>query len=802
MISLLKKELNTFFGSITGYLVIAIFLLTTSLFLWVIPNSFNIIDGQRSTLKGFFELAPWLYLFLIPAITMRMIAEEKRMGTIETLITRPISTLGIVVAKYLAALILVSISLIPTLLYFFSVYKLGNPVGNIDTGATWGSFIGLIFLASAYIAIGLFASSITSNQVISFLVAIILSYCCFLGFEYVSTIGFSTTIQNFFLKLGINEHYLSISRGIVDSRDLFYFIAISFAFLAFTRSSILRKKLIKQLTTKPIIFTAVFIVVSVASINYRLFRIDLTAEKRYSLSPLAKEIINEQKDNLTVEIYLTGDLPSGMKDFQEAIIDKLEDLNAYSPKRIFYHEFDVYDIANAKERDKTINELIESGIQPINLEHKTTEGLSTKQIFPGIIIQSNTKAVVLNLLKNNQTLSGDENLRQSIELLEFEFIKAIQSLQQKSKTKVAFLTGQGEANDYETGDIRYSLRANYEVMDITTQQLAINKGIETLIIADPQQEFSEQDKLYIDQFIMNGGKTLWCIDPVYASIDSLSKGYSTIAFERDLNLRDQLFRYGVRLNADLIQDAVCMEYPINTAPAGQTTNFTPAPFYYSPLATANPTHPMSRNLNNVFIEFPSSLDIVGEDQNRKTTSILTTSPYGRSVQTPVEVSLQSATTPPDRRVFNQPNIPIGILVEGKFESAFKNRMTQQLGINPSELKPESEQTKMVIIADGGIIKNKVRNRNGQVQLQPLGYDQFSGQTFGNKDFIMNCIDYLTDDQGIMQLRTRTVKLRMLDKVKIREEKVKWQLINIVSPLIIFALFGAIFYIIRKKKYNR
>jgi len=802
MISLLKKELNTFFGSITGYLVIAIFLLTTSLFLWVIPNGFNIIDGQRSTLKGFFELAPWLYLFLIPAITMRMIAEEKRMGTIETLITRPISTLGIVVAKYLAALILVTISLIPTLLYFFSVYKLGNPIGNIDTGATWGSFIGLIFLASAYIAIGLFASAITSNQVISFLVAIILSYFCFLGFEYVSDIGFSTAIQNFFLKLGINEHYLSISRGVVDSRDLFYFLAISFVFLAFSRSAILRKKIIKQVNTKSIVISIAFIVASFVLINYRFFRIDLTAEKRYSLSALSQEIIKDQKDNLTVEIYLTGDLPAGMKDFQEAIIDKLEDLNAYSPKRIFYTEFDVYDISNATERDKTINELLESGIQPINLEHKTTEGLSTKQIFPGIIIHSEKKGIVLNLLKNNQALSGDENLRQSTELLEFEIIKAIKTLQEDRKTKIAFLNGQEEASEYETADIRYSLRENYDVLNVTAQQLAMNKDIETLIIADPQKEFSEQDKLYIDQFIMNGGKSLWCVDPVYASLDSLSKVNSTIAFERDLNLRDQLFRYGVRLNADLIQDAVCMEYPINTAPAGQPTNFTPAPFYYSPLATTNPTHPLSRNLNNVNVEFPSSLDLVGDDQNRKATSILTTSPYGRSVQTPIEISLQSATTPPDRRVFNQPNIPIAILLEGKFESAFKNRMTQQLGINPSDLKPESEQTKMVVIADGGIIKNKVRSRNGQVQLQPLGYDQFSGQTFGNKDFIVNCIDYLTDDQGIMQLRTRTVKLRMLDKVKIREEKIKWQLVNIVSPLVLFALFGSIFYLIRKKKYNR
>lgn len=209
MFSLFKKELNTFFGSITGYLVIAIFLLTTSLFLWVIPGNFNLIDGQRASLKGFFELAPWLYLFLIPAITMRMFAEEKRTGTLEMLITRPISMWGIILSKYLASLALVAISLIPTLLYFWSVSRLGNPSGNIDSGATWGSFIGLLFLASVYISIGLFASSLSSNQIISFLVAILTSYIIFLGFEFVASTGISAGLQTFFIKLGINNHYQS-----------------------------------------------------------------------------------------------------------------------------------------------------------------------------------------------------------------------------------------------------------------------------------------------------------------------------------------------------------------------------------------------------------------------------------------------------------------------------------------------------------------------------------------------------------------------------------------------------------------
>jgi ABC-2 type transport system permease protein len=798
MFSLFKKELNTFFGSITGYLVIAIFLLTTSLFLWVIPGNFNLIDGQRASLKGFFELGPWLYLFLIPAITMRMFAEEKRTGTLEMLITRPITMQGIIFAKYLASLTLVAISLLPTLLYFWSVSRLGNPVGNIDSGATWGSFIGLLFLASVYISIGLFASSLSNNQIISFLVAIALSYLCFLGFEFIASAGLSAGLQTFFTKLGINNHYQSISRGVVDSRDLFYFLLASFLFLFTVRFVLLKRKISLKMAIAVILFFAL----SSWLISQKLFRMDLTSGKRYSLSTISKNILKNQKDIISIEIYLTGKLPAGMKEFQEDIINKIEDLDAYSPERIFFRLFDVYEITTEKERNKFINNLIESGIEPVNLGHKTTEGLSTKQIFPGVIVRSGENSVPINLLKNNPLLSADANLQQSIELLEYEFIRAIRQLQLDTKPCIAFLNGQGEANQYETGDIRYSLSGNYTIVNRSAKDLKSDDSTKILVVADPSDKFSEQDKLMIDQFIMKGGAVLWCIDPVFASIDSLSKGYSTVAFERDLNLRDQLFRYGARLNADLLQDAVCMEYPVNTAPEGQQTNFVPAPFYYSPLATPVQNHPLSRNLNNVMTEFVSSVDAVGENSNHKSTNILTTSPYARSVQTPVEVSLMSATTPPDRRYFNQPNIPIGILLEGKFESVFINRITEPLGMSSQNILKESKLTKMIVIADGGIIRNKVRNRSGQLQIQPLGFDIYSGQTFGNRDFLLNCADYLSDDIGIMQLRSRTVKLCLLDKVKLRDEKLKWQLINTTLPLTFFLVFGIVFNFIRRKIYSR
>jgi len=387
-------------------------------------------------------------------------------------------------------------------------------------------------------------------------------------------------------------------------------------------------------------------------------------------------------------------------------------------------------------------------------------------------------------------------------LLEYEFARAFRLLQESSKARIAFLEGHGEADFYATGDLRYALREKYTMAQTTAEQLNDDDSTQILLVADPQEKFPEKDKLFIDQFIMRGGRVLWCIDPVFVPVDSLARGHSTLAFEKELNLRDQLFRYGVRINPDLLQDVVCLEYPINTAPAGQATKFVPAPFYYSPLALPHPENPVSRNLNNVMTEFVSSLESVGENPEVKAFPVLTTSPYSRRIITPVEVSLLTATTPPDSRLFNQGMIPIGMAMEGIFPSVFQNRMTGSMGLNPEKLLPQSQATKMIVITDGSILTNKVRMRGDQINVQTLGYDPYSGQVFGNRDFILNCIDYLNDDTGIMQLRSRTVKMRLLDKAKIRDQKQPIRFINLGLPLLFLLLFGLVFHTFRKKTYQK
>ncbi len=803
MYSLFRKEITSFYGSLTGYLIALVFLIGNGLFLWVFPGSFNILDGGYASLNGYFELAPWVFLFLVPALTMRLLAEEKRLGTMEILVTRPISLFQLVWAKYLAGVVLVVICLLPTLVYFYSVYFLGNPIGNWDGGAAWGSFIGLFFLAASYVAIGLFSSSVTDNPVFAFVLALFICFFFYLGFDFASGLSFSVELSNFLLPLGINEHYLSMSRGVLDSRDLVYFILLIVFFLVLTSLTIQSKqKKIKSQIKKIATLLVTLLIVSLISGAW-FFRLDLTSEKKYSLNELSKELVQELESPVKVDLFLAGDLPTGMRNLQQAVKEKIQDINAYSSERVRLQVHDPYEMTNnQKDRNQLFERLVDLGIQPTDLRLKKDEGTVSRFIFPGVVIRYKDYEIGVNLLKNNPSFHHEVNLNNSIETVEYEIISALRQLMVDEKPVVAFLNGQDELSRIETFDIRQSLLENFQVKNLYAVELNREENFpKALIVADPQKPFSEEDKFYIDQYLMRGGNLLWLIDPVQVSLDSLQRGETTLAFPRDLNLSDQLFRYGIRLNPNLVQDVDCISLPVNTAPAGSPTKFTPAPWYYSPLLRPS-GHELGRNLNRLKSGFVSLVDTVGKDDQLKKSVILHTSQYSRQIRTPLQVSLQSINNPPSRELFNEQKLPVGVLVEGRFRSAFKNRMVDQLNKTNIQVMAESKPAKMIVLADGSLIANQYTRKNGQLQAMALGYDRYSNQTFGNKAFLLNAVNYLCDEIGIMSLRSRVFQIRLLDKVKIREQRLVWQLINVVFPIVLILLFGLIFRLIRKWKYAR
>jgi len=802
MYSLLKKEITSFFGSLTGYVVVIVFLLATGLFLWVFPGNYNIPEGGYATLDGLFSLAPWVYLFLVPAITMRLFAEEKRLGTMEVLLTRPISVFRIVLAKYFAGLLLVTISLIPTFIYFYSVYSLGNPIGSIDIGGTWGAYIGLFFLAAIYVAIGILASAMTDNQIFSFILAMGLSFLAYLGFDLVGAMQLPSAVQQSITSFGINEHYNSISRGVIDSRDLVYFIATIILILFFTSRIIHFHKINLRKEIKFGIGMLIALIIIGFLSGSLFFRLDMTAERRYSISKVSKELVKGLDKPIDITLYLAGELQAPLRNLQKSIEEKIADYNAYSSQPIHLEIVDPYEIKDAKKREQLFGELIKKGLLPTDIRQKTEQGTVTRRIFPGVLIYYGDKQSSVNLLKNNPALHSEVNLNNSIETLEYEFTNAFSELINPEKQSVAFLNGQGELNEYETNDIAISLSDKYNVEQVTAQQLILKDSkIKALVIANPTRPFTENDKFYIDQYLMNGGRIMWLVDPVMVSLDSLSRGIMTLAFPQSLNLDDQFFKYGIRLNPNLVQDAECLMIPVNTSPQGQPAKFEPAPWYFSPLLIPSEKHVISRNLNRVKAEFVSSIDTVGKQEEMRKTVILATSPYSLVSNTPMEVSLASINNPPDRSLFHQPSQPVGVLLEGTFSSVFANRMVSSFGVNASELKTKSEPTRMIVFSDGSLIANKYRISGSVPEFMPLGYDQFSQQTFGNKAFLLNSINYLCDDQGLMELRSRIFKIRLLDKVRLREEKTMWQVVNVMIPLLLITLFGTLYIYIRRRKYT-
>jgi len=542
------------------------------------------------------------------------------------------------------------------------------------------------------------------------------------------------------------------------------------------------------------------LVIALQVLQVYFFRWDLTSEKRYSLSENTKQLVSSLDKDLYFEVYLTGDLPHGFTKLQKACLEMLDEFSSYSNVKISYSLINPNDVVNPRKRKELFDQLVNRGLKPTNLQEKTTDGsLKQKLIVPGLIVHDREKETSVHLLKSVDGLSADQNLNYSIEALEFELTSAIRMLQNQTPKEIAFLTGHGELGEYEVADFTASLLQRYKVKRIGTHELSDREShYSVLIIAQPRREFSKEDKYDIDQYVMNGGSVLWLVDEVAASMDSLSVKESTMAFFQPLNFEDQLFKYGVRINPDLVMDVQSLLIPVQTALPGQPAKFTPAPWYYSPLLTAPDSHPITRKLNVVKAEFANSIDFVGDNQKITRQVLLASSEYTRLEKVPKPISLDIVTKKMEASDFPSGPKKIAVLLEGVFPSVFQNRIWK--GINKSEFKTESVSTKMIVISDGDIIRNRVRGVGNNRQIEALGYDRYTRKTYGNRSFLLNCIDYLCDDSGWMALRSREVKLRMLNKTKIQSERLVWQLVNVILPLLLLLVLGVLRFYIRKRKF--
>lgn len=483
----------------------------------------------------------------------------------------------------------------------------------------------------------------------------------------------------------------------------------------------------------------------------------------------------------------------------------LDEFSVYCNSDVDYEFINPSGAASNAEREKNYAELEKRGMRGTLVHDRDNEGKSIqKVIYPWAEISYAGKSLPVCLLKNVAGNSGEENLNISIENLEFGLTDVIRMLTSREVQKIAFIEGHNEFPEPFVYDASQALSHYYQVdRGVITNDVGILDGYKAIIIAGAEKKFSEQEKYVIDQYVMNGGKVLWLLDGSRISLDSLSTSSQTIGIANEINLEDQLFTYGVRINPVLVQNVQCALIPVNMAREGDQPKFEPTSWYYSPLLMTSPEHPATRNLTPIKSEFTSSIDFVGSDTTLKRDVLLATSPGSHIQNVPSIVNMEVINVERNAQYFNISNrVFIGVAEEGVFHSVFRNRLIPE-GIKTTEkTRTESKPTKMIFVADADIIRNDVQGSGENMNILPLGFDRYMNQQFGNKDFILNAVNYLTDDDGWMALRNREIKLRLLHKPAVIGLRTFWQTINMVLPLLLLGLFGLGFFFIRRRKYTK
>jgi gliding-associated putative ABC transporter substrate-binding component GldG len=558
---------------------------------------------------------------------------------------------------------------------------------------------------------------------------------------------------------------------------------------------------IKKSNLKSVLIT-IAILLFVNSIGNRFFhRFDLTKDKRYTLSTTSLNIIEEVKEPLYIKIYLQGDLPSEFKRLQQETQQLLEEFQAYNKNIVF--EF-IDPLENEDTSMDNIKELYRKGLTPINITVDDKGKQSQAMVFPWAIAVYQNKEVNIPLLKNRMGASTTEMVIGSVQHLEYSISDALHKITTAKQKTVAVIKGNGELQDVLMAKFLLQIRESYHIGPFTLDSVAKDpigslnalEKYDLAIIAKPTETFSDAEKQVLDQFIINGGKTLWLVDQVNVEMDSLyNETGATLAFPRDLNLNDMFFKYGFRINPDIVKDEQGSPIKLATGEQGSATQFQEFNWKFAPLVYPESTHPIVKNLGGIKFDFANPIDTL--KNGIKKTVLLHSTQYSKKIGTPVEVNLDivAEETSPNHYI-KTGNIPLAVLLEGSFHSMFENRV---LPFEQATFEAAGKKNKMIVISDGDVIKNQLDKNYQPVE---LGYDQRSGNLYDNKDFLLNCVNYLLDDTGLINIRSKDLDLPLLDKEKVFENYTKTQVITIGLPLLILVLFGALFTYLRKRKYGQ
>ena len=558
-------------------------------------------------------------------------------------------------------------------------------------------------------------------------------------------------------------------------------------------------KTIKNNFKKIVSLLAILIGINFAG-HFIFKRFDLTADKRYTLSETSLQIVDEIKEPVYIDVFLEGEFPGEFKKLQTETQQLLEEFKAQNSNVIFQF---VNPLEEDDNKDETIKSFLDRGLMPVNVTVNDKGQQTQEVVFPWAIATCGNKSVKIPLLKNMMGASTADKVVSSVQHLEYAFTNAINTVSKEKQKRVAIIKGNGELHDILIADFVKSVRDNYYIGTFTLDSVAKNptetlkylKKYDLAIIAKPTEVFTDAEKQVLDQFIVNGGKTLWLLDHVSMEMDSLMQTGENLAFPRNLNLNDQFFKYGIRIKPDLIKDIMNTPISLATGQEGSATQYTQFPWFFSPAVYSESSNPIVSNLDVIKFEFTNPIEPLKNDI--KKTVLLTSSKYSKLIGTPSEINLNMVEERPEQKEFiGGGNYPVAVLLEGKFHSVYENRV---LAFKDNTFKNSGKESKMIVISDGDVIKNQL---DKNFQPLELGYDKWTNNLYANKEFLMNCVNYLLDDTGLINIRSKEVDLPMLDKEKVYTEYTYSQVITVGLPLVILVVFGLLFTFLRKRKYSK
>ncbi len=819
MRALIAKEFRSFFSSLMGYVVVAAFLMLMGLFLWVFPGNWNLLDGGMATLDPLFDWAPWVFMFLVPAITMRSFAEERRSGTLELLLTRPLSEGAVVWAKFFGAWSVLIAALLPTAAYVLVIGALGSPAWNLDLGATLGSALGLVLLGGAFVAIGLLLSALTTNPLVAFLNAVLASVVMYIGFTAMGTFDLLGSWDHAFSRLGMEAHFRSLGRGLIELEDVGYFAALIAISLAGAQWALRARLERPSIDGVRFLLTAATVAVAWWGLSVLDLRFDWTAERRHSLTEATSEFLEGLEDEVLVTCYLTGEFPATWRRLERAIADKLEEFASASDGQVRYRFEDIYAIDDAQTIGQNEQTLYDRGLRFTRIAFQEQGVKAFKTVWPAAVLHYKGEDIPIQFFKSDTPEPTESMMQGSINAIEYELVTALRRAARQERPQIAFLEGHGELNELEVADLTRSLEVDYDVTRVRLEgKLHVlsekldgmthrRNRFDLLVVAKPDSTIPSKDQLLIDQFVMNGGKVLWLIDPIHTDLDSLRENQVTHGITRDLGVYDLLFTYGARLNRNLVIDPQCAPIMLDAGPNGNQRQYEMFSWYFAPIALPQGiSHPITTNLDPIHFDFVSRVDPVGGEGDVRKTVLLSSSERSREYKAPVRVASSIVELPPD--YFNENSMgrqPFALLLEGEFQSAFSDRIPEVLRSDADfAFRERSTRTAQVVVGDGDLARNKVVvDAQGRPQIVPLGYDRYAQRVvYDNKEFLLNVISYLLDESAAISVRSRTIDLRPLDVEKIRTGRTTWQALAVGLPLLLVMALGRLFTALRQRKYGK